>query len=222
MSEYDFGNFSFNFNKKEKKCFEAKTRYIIPKETPENDESFIKYEKAVPLAIKTDLNKRMFVVVNGSFVFGDYIEALIVEKNIHIKKMIISTLSLSENNIDSLKNLIEGDFVDSLDLIVSDYFFWTEQENKGNSLVPYLYKKLDYKDKFQLSVSRSHTKVAMFETHCGKKIIIHGSANLRSSANLEQFAIENNAELYDWLEKEVYAPIIKKYWTIKKEKKNGK
>ena len=210
--------FSFNFGKKAEEktasCFEIDSRYITPPETPKQDSAFIKYENAEKLARKIDCDKRTFVVVNGSFILGDFIEAFIVENDFHIKRMIISTLSLSENNVDSLKNLLEGEYIDQLDLLVSDYFFHSEADGHGNSLMPYIYQELDTDNRFQLAVSRSHTKATMFETHCGKKIVIHGSANLRSSANLEQIMIENNADLYDFLEKEIYQPIIDKYWTV--------
>jgi len=220
--------FNFNFGKKKQEetasCFEIDSRYITPPETPSQDDAFIKYENAEKLAKKIDCDKRTFVVVNGSFILGDFIEALVVENNFHIKRMIISTLSLSENNVDSLKNLLDGDYVDQMDLLVSDYFFHSEADGHGNSLMPYIYQELDIDNRFQLAVSRSHTKVTMFETHCGRKIVIHGSANLRSSANLEQIMIENSTQLYDFLEKDIYQAIIDKYWTIDfdKEKKKVK
>ena len=42
---------------------------------------------------------------------------------------------------------------------------------------------------------------------------MHGSANLRSSGNIEQFTIEENPELYEFYE-EKYSKIIEKYATI--------
>lgn len=229
MSNFDFGSINFNLSldidgsKKKKDAFEFDSRYVCPAETPEQDESFIKYENAEELANKIDFKKRTMVIVNGSFVLGDFIEAVVVKYNMHIKRMIVSTLSLNEGNVDSLKNLLEGGYVDRLDLIISDYFFKTEQDGHGNSLVPYIYKQLDYKDKFQLCVSRSHTKITMFETHHGQKLVLHGSANYRSSANLENLMIENSHQLYDFLEKEIYNHIIEKYFTIvKNEVKDGK
>jgi len=225
MAKFDFGSIDFNFNFDDKEgdnndaeCFEYESRYVTPPETPEQDSAFIKYENASKLSNTIDLKKRSMIIVNGSFIMGDFLEALVVNKNLHIKKMVISTLSLSENNIDSLRNLIDGGFVEKMDLLISDYFFKTEQEGHGQSLMPYLYQELDNDNKFQLSVSRSHTKIVIFETFCGLKITIHGSANLRSSANLENLMVENNQHLYDFLEKDIYSDIINKYWTIDHEK----
>lgn len=102
--------------------------------------------------------------------------------------MTITTLSLSQNNIDSLHNLMEGGYIGELNLIVSVYF-WAHEIHQ---LIPYIYRQLDINDRFQLCVGGIHTKTTQFETMGGRKVIIHGSANLRSSGSVEQFTIEEN------------------------------
>lgn len=171
-----------------------KTRIIKPPKQKELKEYNLKYDNALKLANDISINKaeRYFVIINGSFYFGDFIEALVKSKPYHVKKMIVSTLSLNENNVDSFANLLNGGFVDSLDLIVSDYFYSHERSN----LIPYIYKELDKGNKFQLAAAGSHCKLCIFETHCGKFVVIHGSANLRTSGNIEQIVIEENKELY--------------------------
>ena len=189
------------------------TRYINPPKSQDIPEHKLKYAYAADLARDMVISKtgRVFVILAGSFIFGDFIEALCVEKNLHIKEMTISTLSLSQNNVDSLSNLLTGGFVDNLNLIVSDYFFSHERQG----LIPYLYEKLDFDDRFQLAVAGTHCKTCIFETHSGLKVVMHGSANLRSSACLEQLAIEIDADLYDF-NKEYQDSILKTYLTIKK------
>lgn len=44
---------------------------------------------------------------------------------------------------------------------------------------------------------------------------MHGSANLRSNGNIEQFTIEENAELYDFYDG-IFSKIEEAYHTIKK------
>ena len=189
-------------------------RYCKPPKSKELPERRLKYAIAKDLALGIDLSERTYVIVNGTFVFGDFIEALIIEKGLKVKSMTISTLSMSCENIDSLDTLIDCGFVDELNLIVSDYFFSHER----HGLVKYIYETLDKDNKFQLAAAGSHTKITMFETHCGKKIVIHGSANLRSSSNIEQIMIEDNTELYDF-NKDYHDRIILKYKTINKSVK---
>lgn len=188
-------------------------RYVKPPKSKEIPERLLKYSYAEKLAsdIKLEKGSRYFVIINGSFIAGDFIEALIVKNNWHVKSMTVSTLSMSHNNVDSFANLINGDYLDSLNLIVSDYFFSHERGN----LIPYIYQELDQKNKFQLAVAGTHCKTCNFETYCGLKVIIHGSANLRSSGNIEQITVEENGELHDF--NEAYQQnIIKKFKTINK------
>ena len=125
--------------------------------------------------------------------------------------MTISTLSLSQNNVDSLHNLLKYGYIDELNLIVSVYFYG----NEIRALIPYIYRQLDIDNKFQLAVAGIHTKTCQFETLGGRKVIIHGSANLRSSGNIEQFTIEENPELYEFYD-EAFSKVLDKYATIKK------
>jgi len=63
----------------------------------------------------------------------------------------------------------------------------------------------------------------MFETEMngGRKYVIHGSANLRSSDNIEQFMIEENSELYDF-NYIFHKKIIDNFATVKKSLRGGK
>ncbi len=188
------------------------SRYTKPRIYNVKQQS-IMYDNAEKLARELTVNKneRANVIVSGSFIFGDFLEAYIVHHNAKVKKMTINTLSLSQNNVDSLHTLLVKDYVDELNMIISVYFFSHERR----ALIPYMYEKLDIDNKFQLAVCSTHMKTAQFETLGGRKIVIHGSANLRTSANLEQFTIEENEELYDFYE-EVNEKILERYATIKK------
>ena len=169
--------------------YNEETRYIKPK-VYEVKPEYVLYDNAVKLAkdLRLDFGARYDVFVSGSFIFGDFLEAFIMGYNAKCKKMTISTLSLNQNNVDSLYNLLAGNYIDELNLIVSVYFWG----NEIRSLIPYMYRKLDFGNKFQLSVASIHTKTAQFETLGGRKVVIHGSANLRSSGNIEQFTIEEH------------------------------
>ena len=153
---------------------------------------------------------RVFCRVDGKFIFGDFIEAFIVSNNILVDEMTIETLSLSQENIISLHTLIDKGYLLKLHLIVSDYFFSHER----NKLIKFAYEKLDIDNKFQLSVCRTHCKITQFKTSGKKYIVIHGSSNLRSSDNLEQFIIEDSKEIYDFNDS-YHKQIEVKFKTIK-------
>ena len=190
------------------------TRFIEPHDCEEIDEWRVKYDNAVKLAHDIGplpLNFRAFILLDGKFIFGDFLEALIVNNDWVCEELTVSTLSMSQDNIDSLKNLVKGGYLKSLNIIISHYYFATERAG----LMPYMYDQLDIDDKLQVAVASVHTKIAMIRTVCGKKIIIHGSANLRTSSNIEQIVVEHTPSLFDFCA-EVHHSIIDKHKTINK------
>lgn len=211
----DLGNFSdieinidIDFNQ----------RYCKPAMSRSKNVKF-KNARELSKAIEIKQNERYFCIINGSFIFGDFIEAFIYDRAMKVKELTISTLSMSQENIESFYNLMKNGYIKKLNIIVSDFFYSHERHN----LVRYMYERLDFEDRFQLSVCRTHTKICLFETEMngGRKYIIHGSANLRSSDNIEQFMIEENLELYDF-NYNFHNKIIDNFATIKKSLRGDK
>lgn len=214
----DIGNFDipefdldlFDYDPSE--VADTENRYCKPKMIPMKEDQIL-YDNAVKLAKEIDLTEtdRYDCIVSGSFIFGDFIEAFLVHNNCRAETMTITTLSLSQENIDSLSNLLQKGYIGQLDMIVSDYFYGHER----HQLIPYMYRALDIENRFQLAVAFVHTKTVHMTTRGGKKIVIHGSANLRTSGNCEQFTIEINPTLHDFYE-ERFRPIIDRFKTINK------
>ena len=207
-----------DFNLKSKKVV-FNDRYIKPPKSKDVPYSKLKYNNAIELVKNINFQSldKVYCIVGGSFIFGDFLEAFIVENNINVKELTISTLSYNQDNVDSLKTLIVKDYVQKLNIIVSDYFYSHERQK----LIKYTYENLDIDNKFQLASAGTHCKTYQFETEGGKKIIIHGSVNLRSSSNIEQFVIEDNSELYDF-NLEYQNRILEKYKTINKSQRDNK
>lgn len=194
------------------------TRYITPKMNKNAAFGAVKYQYAKDLASDIDLSSRTFAVVAGNFIFGDLLEALIESGKIKPKKIYISTLSISMENIDSFKNILLGcPELEEFNIIISGYFYSHEKHD----LVPYMYQELDIDGRFQFAVCGSHCKITLIETHDGKYLVMHGSANMRSSQNLEQFEIEDNKELFDF-NLEYMNSILQNYATIKKDIRSDK
>jgi len=191
-----------------------KTRISTPKVYKKTLTQKIKYENAEKLAGKIDISAgtRSFVIVSGNFIFGDFLEALIFGRKLDVKNIYVSTLSMSENNIDSLKNIkIISPNLNQMNIILSDYFYSHEKYN----LVKYLYQELDRDNQLQVAYCGNHCKISLIETRDNQFFVMHGSANLRSSGNIEQFIFEENEELY-MFNKRYMDAIIKKYKTINK------
>lgn len=215
-NSFDFDDEDFDIDIQDTNPSES--RYVKPKKQRKKPYRLLKFKNAQNLAEEINFQSldRAFVIVDGSFIFGDFIESFLVRNQVNAIEMTISTLSLSQDNVISLKKLIEANYIQKLNLIISDYFYSHER----NKLVKYIYELLDVDDKFQLAVCRTHCKITQFKTEGGKHIVIHGSANLRSSDNLEQFVIEDNKEIYDF-NQEYNNEILKRYKTINKSIKTN-
>lgn len=208
-TSFDFDIDAFDFEV----APEKENRYIKPPLTKQLPERMLKFSNAEKLAKSINFNsgESVFALLAGNFVFCDFIEAFFYQHNIFTDRLQISTLSLAFDNIIVLRNLMQGGFVQNFDLIISSYFFAHERHN----LIRELYNELDFDDRFQLSVAAVHTKMTTFKTEGGKHIVISGSANLRSSNNVEQIYIQDNREIYDFVT-DFNNRIIEKYKTIRK------
>jgi hypothetical protein len=156
----------------------------------------VDYENAVSLARKVKLFKgeQLHSIVTGSFIFVDFIEALLTEKNVSCEEMYISTLGMSQGNADSLAGLFETGHLKKLSLTISNYFYSHER----NGLIKYMYDIFKGKA-FDLIVFRNHTKIVLMKID-ELRLVITGSANLRSSNCIEQFIIQESEELYSHYE----------------------
>ena len=191
------------------------SRYTNPKKYNGIKQKHVKYSHALKMAQEINISndERIDCLVSGNFIFGDFIEAFFVENDIHTERLVLSTLSMSQNNIDSLKTLMLLGYVDKLDIVISTFFYGMER----HLLMPYIYQELDFDDRLQVAVAAVHTKVLLFKSDGGKHVTINGSANLRSSMNIETFSIEENKDTYDF-HLDYHEKLIDKYKTINKQK----
>lgn len=159
------------------------------------------YEHAEAFArdLVIDNEHETFAIVSGNFVFGDFMEALVDLGKLSVRRMSVMTLSLNDENIDSMRNIVEWEGVERLDLVLSDY--WYAHERKKGGLVGYLFEQLDV-DGCELHVGFAsvHCKTWCVETRNGNKLTVEGSANLRSSRNIEQVHISPDEGLFDFVD----------------------
>ena len=163
----------------------------------------VEYEHACDFVDNLELRDgyRAFAFVSGNFVFGDVLEAMVERRKAAPRDVTIQTLSMSEENIDSLRNVVEmmDGGLERLRIILSVYF-WGHEHRPGQ-LVPYLYEQLDVDGLgFDVAFASIHTKILSMRTICGNKLVMDGSANLRSSRNIEQLRVECDGGLYDYIE----------------------
>jgi hypothetical protein len=200
--------------------FQLDNAIHTPPPHPELKEYEICYENSESFITQLNIQKniRIFALVSGRFIFGDALEAFFIKKDKKAKELTIITLSLSQENIDSIKNLLVWGRIDKLNLVLSDYFYNHEKDN----LIKYIYQEFLSDDwEFQLSICATHTKIILIETYDNDYFVWHGSANLRSSDNIEQICIEENKQLYDF-NMNFWNKIIDYFQTINKSLRGKK
>lgn len=156
-----------------------------------------KYQNAQNAARKVGLvepGEHVNMIVSGDFISGDFFEAYLDEHDLVAEEMIITTLSLSRENVDSLRNIQLSRLNGKMGLIVSDYFFANERRDGIKDIIEHLGQDTG----FYLAVAGIHTKITLIRTSCGMNLVFGGSSNLRSSLNVEQITIDNDNDLYSF------------------------
>lgn len=176
----------------------------------------VKYERAAELAIDAadaiKTGHTLHALLSGNFIFGDFIEALAVENGVRFERLTLSTLAISDENVISLENLLKCGFIKDLEIIVSSYFWAHNRQNAA-----FLYETLCDPFGAKLAVAGIHTKIALIQTD-KSKIVVHGSANMRSSRTLEVVTIESNPALFDFHDA-WHQQILNDYQVTRKERR---
>lgn len=158
---------------------EPQSRIVQPKINLREISHATCFENAEEFArqISLEPDERTYAWVNGNFVFGDVIPALITARGINPKTLYVASLSLSAVHIEGLRAVLEEANLERMVLLLSGYFYSHEK----HGLIPYLYEALGDDDRVQIVFGNYHMKFISLETHAGHVLNIHGSANLRSS-----------------------------------------
>ncbi len=128
------------------------------------------------------------VVVRGDFVLGDILP-LILRGATTPSEIDITSLGMSTGNAQMLAALLATGQVSRLMVLVSHYFSRVDRTGTFREVMHILGDRI--------KVARNHAKVILIAAP-PSFLVIEGSANLRSSDNIEQFAIWNDETLLNW------------------------
>ena len=196
-------------------------RYRLPRVYGQTVRRPVLYEYAEDFArgFRFAPGYREMCFVSGNFVYGDVIEALVAMGKIDIRRLTIQTLTLSQENVDSLWNVCDmSPGLEKLRIICGGYF-WAH-EHKPGGVIPYMYQELDQGDVLDVAFAAIHTKIVSIETTRGNHVVMHGSANLRSSRSIEQVMVECDDALWECVE-DFADRVLESYSVIDKEKPRG-
>lgn len=138
--------------------------------------------------LPTNPDERTHAVLRGDFILCDIIPAIIRERG-RCPHLRIATLGMSGANAECLASLHQAGLIGEITICCSVYFRQVDRTATWPEVEGHLGKIA------KLIVSRNHAKVICLPTESGDHYVIEGSANLRSSDNLEQIAVFNDPDL---------------------------
>ena len=149
----------------------------------------IRPENCLPIlaALPRGDGARLHCVLRGDFVVCDLVAA-IIEAHGPATSVRVATLSMSGSNARQLAALVRRGLITDLGLVVSEYFAKIDKKD----IFPEVVAALD--GLARLTITRTHCKIITIATP-EASWVIEGSANLRSSDNLEQIVIFDDPDL---------------------------
>jgi hypothetical protein len=106
----------------------------------------------------------------------------------------VATLSLKERNLYELYRLIDAGKVGRLTLLLSEFFRDNHAEICATLSGELAARSLGHR----FAAARSHAKVICLDHGPGGKLVLEGSANLRTNSNWEQFFLLHHVGLHDF------------------------
>jgi hypothetical protein len=153
---------------------------------PENAAAVVAHLPAGP-------EERTHALLRGDFVLCDMIPAIIAETG-PLDHVRIATLGMSAANAAQLARLVRAGQIQRLTLVVSHYF----QQVDRTTVFAAVCDELAPLGAMPI-VTRNHAKVILLPAlRHPHRLVIEGSANLRSSDNLEQVVIFNDQDTHDF------------------------
>lgn len=187
--KFDFSSLDFDFG--------ADTPEDEVQEIPKLNIKPVMFDNAIEASRVIEWDKDYICFLAGSFIFGDFFEALCFEKLLKPTAIYITTLGMSKNNVDSIVNMVDFLGVKQVNLVISHYFAGVERHN----IIPYMEQEFKGKP-IDFAVLQSHCKIALICSPQGD-CLISGSANLSSSNNVEQIMITHSQSAIDFIKQKL-------------------
>jgi hypothetical protein len=132
-------------------------------------------------------------LLTGCFDFALVLTVVIQSRPALCETLRITTLAFSRRNVQELARLLDGRKIRRLVLLTSDFH---AKSNAG--IYAGAVKELAQERGQAVATARCHAKVCTLAFADGLRLVLEGSANLRTNKNWEQLTAINDADLHDW------------------------
>jgi hypothetical protein len=132
----------------------------------------------------------LHAIMTGRYDLCDLLEVILAKLGT-VAQLRIATLSFNGRNAQTMTAWTEGRKVERLSLLCSVFF-----KEHNPELFEQLHQALA--KPHRMAASRNHCKLVCFHFATGDKLVMEGSANLRTNSNREQFCLVRDDGLHDW------------------------
>ncbi len=136
-------------------------------------------------------------VMTGRYDLMILLSAVLESYGVTCRHLRIATLSFNGRNVSEIAHLLRVEPpgpVERVTLLCSTFF----QEHNRAEFADAARTVAGFPGRWRLAAARSHAKVACVDLVDGRKLVLEGSANLRTNSNREQLTAVLDAELHDW------------------------
>lgn len=142
------------------------------------------------------------VIMRGNWHAWDLVPAILrLADGASIARLYVATLGFNKDNARELGELIDAGRIRAVRFVCSVYFRDTTRD-----VHDYLAELLQERGQALLAM-RNHAKVLAMLLDDGRALVVESSANLRSCRNVEQFALSQDRQLFDfhagWIDDQV-------------------
>ena len=124
-----------------------------------------------------------------------------------LEEVVMAVYRINYIAVDALVQMIANNEFLMMSILLSSFF----RENKRyERWCETLTKMAEEEERLRVGFAHNHAKVFLAKTECGKSIVFEGSGNLSDNARIEQYTLEDNAQVYDF----------HRNWIIKQLNKN--
>ncbi|MEM8783079.1 MAG: hypothetical protein AAGE65_09520 [Planctomycetota bacterium] len=137
-----------------------------------------------------DAGEDVVLVLTGRYHGFDVLTAILDLAKCPARHVTIATLGFNRAQTDTLGELLDHDRIEGMTFLASDMF-----AAKNGATSAYLRECLETRGQ-TYAVARNHMKLMLVELCDGRRIVTHGSLNLRRCNCFEQMQISQDDELF--------------------------
>jgi hypothetical protein len=134
----------------------------------------------------------LHAIMTGRYDLTDLIDVILTKRGA-VRHLRVATLSFNKHNVQLLQTWVAAGAVHTLTVLCSSFF-----REHNPAIFEALRSAIEAGPTHHLAAARNHCKVVCFDFIAGGKLVMEGSANLRTNSNREQFCLVADPALHDW------------------------